>query len=60
MAAHDLEADLLDRSPVRKECAMTGRSRAFPRTRQFDPKATFKIGPLNGRYARESGRRLKA
>ena len=39
---------------------MTGRSRALPRTRQFDPLLPFTIGPMNGREARESGLRPTA
>jgi hypothetical protein len=35
-------------------------SRARPRTEQFDPKRTSRIGLMNGREARESGLWLKA
>jgi hypothetical protein len=39
---------------------MTDRSENKLRMRKFDPLRPFKIIPMNGREARESGLRLKA
>src|ERR1700722_998235 len=40
---------------LRPECANSGRSPPARRTGQVDPLLSFKIGPTNGREARESG-----
>jgi hypothetical protein len=42
---------------VRPECASTGRSPMARGTRHIDPLLPFKIGPMDGREARESGLR---
>jgi hypothetical protein len=47
----------LNERPVR---AKSGHSPTARRTGKFDPKATFKIGPVNGRETLESGLRLNA
>jgi hypothetical protein len=52
--------------PIEPLACSPGKSTAQPRFRsslrtpQFDPKATFKVVPVNGRYAPDSGRRLNA
>ena len=51
-----LDAD----SGLRPECANTRGSPAARRTGQVDPLLPFKVGPMNGREARQSGLRLKA
>ncbi len=43
----------------RRQCANSGRSATARPTGQIDPLPIFKIGPMNGREARESGLRLK-
>ena len=41
----------------RPECANSGHSRTTWQTRKVDPRHAFKMGPMNGRKRRESGRR---
>jgi hypothetical protein len=42
-----------------RQCAKGGHSATAARTSQIDPKATFRLGPMNGREAQEIGPGLK-